>query len=228
VLIDISASTTTNGMTARMNRAGRGERLPGLWLVDNQGIPSDDPCVMLGDPPGAILPLGGVEQGYKGFALGLLVEALTSGLTGYGRADGEKRWGASVFMQLLDNHRLRRARTLRARNGLVRAGMPHGTGEARRSASALAGRAGLGLAQAAVGCRHRASPGNHAGAERVCASMDRAPAGPVGVGFVARLQTFFGFAGPSALSSALLFVAAVLTYTWRRKRRLDKAVAKRR
>lgn len=39
---------------------------------------------------------------------------------------------------------------------------------------------------------------------------------------------FFGFAGPSALSTALLFVAAVLTYTWRRKRRLNKAVAKRR
>jgi LDH2 family malate/lactate/ureidoglycolate dehydrogenase len=102
LLIDISASTTTNGMTARMNRANRGERLPGLWLVDNQGNASDDPRVMLDDPPGAILPLGGVEQGYKGFALGLLVEALSSGLAGHGRADDEKRWGASVFMQLLD------------------------------------------------------------------------------------------------------------------------------
>ncbi len=102
VLMDISASTTTNGMTARMNRANRGERLPGQWLVDNQGRATDDPLVMLADPPGAILPLGGIEQGYKGFALGLLVEALTSGLGGYGRADGEKRWGASVFMQLLD------------------------------------------------------------------------------------------------------------------------------
>jgi hypothetical protein len=39
---------------------------------------------------------------------------------------------------------------------------------------------------------------------------------------------FFGFAGPSALSSALLFVAAVLTYTWRRKRRVNKAPARRR
>jgi len=40
--------------------------------------------------------------------------------------------------------------------------------------------------------------------------------------------SFFGFAGPSALSSALLFVAAVLTYTWRRKRRLKKVVSRRR
>ena len=102
MLIDISASTTTNGMTARMNRAGNGERLPGPWLVDNRGEASDDPRVMLTDPPGAILPLGGMDLGYKGFALGLLVEALTSGLVGHGRADGETRWGASVFLQVLD------------------------------------------------------------------------------------------------------------------------------
>ena len=102
VLIDISASTTTNGMTARMNRAGIGQRLSGPWLVDNQGNASDDPRVLLADPPGAILPLGGMDLGYKGFALGLLVEALTSGLGGHGRADGETQWGASVFMQVLD------------------------------------------------------------------------------------------------------------------------------
>jgi len=40
--------------------------------------------------------------------------------------------------------------------------------------------------------------------------------------------SLFGFAGPSAISSTLLFVAAVLTYTWRRKRRLNKALAQRR
>jgi hypothetical protein len=39
---------------------------------------------------------------------------------------------------------------------------------------------------------------------------------------------FFGFAGPSVMSSALLFVAAVLTYNWRRKRRSNKATARHR
>jgi L-lactate dehydrogenase len=102
VLIDISASTTTNGMTARMNREGRGERLPGPWLVDNLGEASDDPRVMQADPPGAILPLGGMDLGHKGFALGLLVEALTGGLAGQSRADAEKRRGASVFLQVLE------------------------------------------------------------------------------------------------------------------------------
>jgi LDH2 family malate/lactate/ureidoglycolate dehydrogenase len=102
VLIDISASTTTNGMVNRLNRQNKGERLPGPWLVDNQGNASDNPAVFLTDPPGTILPLGGMELGYKGFAFGIMVEALTSALGGHGRADGETHWGASIFMQLID------------------------------------------------------------------------------------------------------------------------------
>jgi LDH2 family malate/lactate/ureidoglycolate dehydrogenase len=100
VWIDISASTTTNGMVARLNRLGG--KLPGPWLADEQGRPTDDPSVMAAGRSGAILPLGGAELGYKGFALGLLVEALTSGLGGFGRADGETHWGAAVFMLVMD------------------------------------------------------------------------------------------------------------------------------
>ena len=100
--MDISASTTTNGLVGRLNRAGNGERLPGPWLVDNRGNATDDPAAFVADPPGAILPLGGMDLGHKGFALALLVEALTSALAGHGRADGESRWGASVFIQLID------------------------------------------------------------------------------------------------------------------------------
>lgn len=102
VLIDISMSTTTNGMVHRLNRQKSGQHLPGPWLVDNQGNATGDPSVFLTDPPGAILPLGGMDLGHKGFALGLAIEAMTSALGGYGRADGETRWGASVFMQLID------------------------------------------------------------------------------------------------------------------------------
>jgi len=100
VLIDISTSTTTNGLTQRLYDAGR--RLPHEWLIDNQGRSSNDPAVLFAEPPGAILPLGGMESGHKGFALGLLVEALTAGLGGFGRKDEPGRWGASVFMQIID------------------------------------------------------------------------------------------------------------------------------
>jgi LDH2 family malate/lactate/ureidoglycolate dehydrogenase len=54
------------------------------------------------EPPATILPLGGMDSGYKGFALGLLVEALTSGLAGHGRVDNPDTWGASVFLQVID------------------------------------------------------------------------------------------------------------------------------
>jgi L-lactate dehydrogenase len=103
VLIDVSMSTTTNAMTRRTFDAG--QRLPGAWLVDADGRPTDDPAVLFGEGKGAVLPLGGADLGHKGFALALLVEALTSGLAGHGRADEPKQWGASVFLQLMDPER---------------------------------------------------------------------------------------------------------------------------
>ena len=119
VLMDISMSTTTNAMTKRQHEAG--ERLPGPWLVDADGRASDDPAVLFADPPGAVLPLGGLDLGHKGFALALLVEALTSGLAGHGRADEPKNWGASVFLMLIDPDALRRRAT---RSSARRRGWP--------------------------------------------------------------------------------------------------------
>ncbi len=100
ILIDISASITTNGMTARLKQEGK--RFPGQWVMDAEGNPSDDPSAVLADPPGAILPIGGIEYGHKGYGLALMIEALTQGLSGYGRADGETDWGASFFVQVFD------------------------------------------------------------------------------------------------------------------------------
>lgn len=100
VLIDISASTTTMGLSERA--LGAGEPLPGAWLVDNQGRASDQPGALKTEPPGAILPLGGLDRGHKGFGLALMIEALTAGLGGYGRADGPTSWGAAVFLQIID------------------------------------------------------------------------------------------------------------------------------
>jgi L-lactate dehydrogenase len=100
ILIDISCSITTNSMTNRVR--GSGGRLPGNWMLDGAGNPTDDPAVFGQTPPGTLLPLGGLDAGHKGFGLGLMVEALTGGLGGYGRADGPKDWGASVFVQVLD------------------------------------------------------------------------------------------------------------------------------
>jgi len=100
VLLDISASLTTNGLTARLHKAG--QRLPHPWLQDAQGNATDDPAVLFDKPAGTLLPLGGQDAGHKGFALALLVEALTAGLAGFGRADPAEGWGATVFVLALD------------------------------------------------------------------------------------------------------------------------------
>ncbi|MSU24159.1 MAG: Ldh family oxidoreductase [Opitutus sp.] len=98
VILDISASITTNGMVNRLRAEGK--KFPAPWLVDGHGQPSGDPAVVFADPPGAILPMGGLDHGHKGYALGLLVEALTGGLTGHGRADPAEGWSATVCLQV--------------------------------------------------------------------------------------------------------------------------------
>jgi L-lactate dehydrogenase len=98
ILLDTSASITTNNMGARLVREGR--RFPGLWALDAAGNPTDDPTVLTAG--GSILPAGGIDHGHKGYAWALLAEALTQGLPGFGRADSPKGWGACVFIQVID------------------------------------------------------------------------------------------------------------------------------
>jgi LDH2 family malate/lactate/ureidoglycolate dehydrogenase len=100
ILIDMSASITTNGMTARLRSEGR--RFPGQWAMDAAGVASDDPNVLFAEPPGTLLPTGGKDHGHKGYNLALTIEALSQGLSGHGRADPLTDWGASVYIQIMD------------------------------------------------------------------------------------------------------------------------------
>ncbi len=100
VTVDVSTSITTNGLTGRLAREGG--RLPGPWLIDEDGTPTDDPSVLAPPRKGTILPLGGVDAGHKGYGLALMVEALTAGLAGHGRSDPGARLGATLFVQVID------------------------------------------------------------------------------------------------------------------------------
>jgi L-lactate dehydrogenase len=100
VLVDVSTSITTNGLTGRLRKEGK--RLPHPWLIDENGVASDDPAVLQAPHKGTILPLGGLDAGHKGYGLSLLVEALTAGLSGRGRADPPLPLDGSVFLQILD------------------------------------------------------------------------------------------------------------------------------
>ncbi|HXX85619.1 MAG TPA: Ldh family oxidoreductase [Casimicrobiaceae bacterium] len=100
ILIDVSTSITSMGYAKQEMLAGN--QLPGSWLIDHEGKATRDPGVLFNDPKGALLPLGGLDAGHKGFALGLLVEAMTAGLAGHGRADPPPGWGGTVFVHVID------------------------------------------------------------------------------------------------------------------------------
>ncbi|MFP8968436.1 Ldh family oxidoreductase [Pokkaliibacter sp. CJK22405] len=99
ILIDISMSEITNGQVNKSHSMG--ERLPQPSLLDDQGNASDDPSLFFSSGA-SILPLGGLGFGHKGFALGIMVEALTSALGGFGRKDSPEGWGASVCVMVID------------------------------------------------------------------------------------------------------------------------------
>jgi LDH2 family malate/lactate/ureidoglycolate dehydrogenase len=151
VLVDVSTSITTNGMTNRLRKEGK--RLPHQWLIDENGEPSDDPAVLAAPHKGTILPLGGLDAGHKGYGLSLLVEALTAGLSGRGRADPPLPLDGSIFLQILDPAAFSGAEAFHRqmdwvvnacvdnppRNGFDRVRLPGQNGLARRQRQLLEG-----------------------------------------------------------------------------------------
>lgn len=103
ILIDQCTSVGSNALFD--DYATRGDRLPGQWLLDADGRPTDDPAVLTTDPAGTIQPLGQTEFGYKGFGFGLMSEALALALPGYGRRSRPDRYGQGVFLQVIDPER---------------------------------------------------------------------------------------------------------------------------
>ncbi|GER23297.1 lactate dehydrogenase [Zafaria cholistanensis] len=103
ILIDQSTSVGSNALFE--SYAARGERLPGPWVLDADGEPTDDASVLNGTPAGTIQPLGQTDFGYKGFGFGLMCEALALALPGYGRRSQPNRFGQGVFLQVIDPKR---------------------------------------------------------------------------------------------------------------------------
>jgi LDH2 family malate/lactate/ureidoglycolate dehydrogenase len=100
ILIDMSASITTNGYTSRLRREGK--RYPGLWAQTAEGVANNDPETLFAEPSGTLLPTGGKDHGHKGYGLALMIEALTQGLAGFGRSSRPTGWGASNYVQVMD------------------------------------------------------------------------------------------------------------------------------
>lgn len=77
---DFSTSTQPEGRIRRMRDDGLA--VPAEVLCDADGQPSTDPNDLYADPPGFLLPLGGLAHGHKGSALGILVEVMATLLAG--------------------------------------------------------------------------------------------------------------------------------------------------
>jgi uncharacterized oxidoreductase len=79
LVLDFSTSAVAEGKVRVAFQ--KGEPVPEGWILNTAGQPTTNPADLYTDPPGSILPFGGA-QAYKGFGLGLMMDALAGGLSG--------------------------------------------------------------------------------------------------------------------------------------------------
>src|SRR5450631_2561842 len=77
VVLDMATTVAAYGKVK--TKALRGETMPVGWMIDRQGKPLTDPNRA---DEGMLLPLGGMEAGYKGYGLALIIGLLAGTLGG--------------------------------------------------------------------------------------------------------------------------------------------------
>jgi LDH2 family malate/lactate/ureidoglycolate dehydrogenase len=77
IVLDMATTVAAYGKVKA--RAQRGESMPEGWMIDRAGRPLTDPKRA---DEGALLPLGGLEAGYKGYGLALVIGILAGTLNG--------------------------------------------------------------------------------------------------------------------------------------------------
>jgi L-2-hydroxycarboxylate dehydrogenase (NAD+) len=77
VVLDMATTVAAYGKVK--TKALRGETMPEGWMIDRQGKPLTDPKRA---DEGMLLPLGGIEAGYKGYGLAMIIGLLAGTLGG--------------------------------------------------------------------------------------------------------------------------------------------------
>ena len=77
IVLDMATTVAAYGKVK--TKALRGETMPEGWMIDRQGKPLTDPKRA---DEGMLLPLGGVEAGYKGYGLAMIIGLLAGTLGG--------------------------------------------------------------------------------------------------------------------------------------------------
>ena len=97
VLLDFATSMAAEGKL-RVYRA-RGDSLPSAWVLNKEGVPSTDPNDYYSG--GALLPMGGLDGGHKGYSLSVMVSLFGAILAGGWPPDdgGGAGWdGSSIIV----------------------------------------------------------------------------------------------------------------------------------
>jgi LDH2 family malate/lactate/ureidoglycolate dehydrogenase len=97
ITVDMTTSVVAGGKILVLN--ARGQHVPEGWLVDEQGKPASDPQVWL-DGEAAVLPLGGLLFGHKGYGLAMMVDAIAGGLSWAGCSAEEPTRGGSGYIAM--------------------------------------------------------------------------------------------------------------------------------
>ena len=95
IISDFSTSQTPEGKIRLYKN--RSQALPEGWILDAAGQPSTSPSDFYGPPQGGILPFGG-RLGYRGYALGLLVEIMGTTLAGYDSTEDRPGNGVTFIL----------------------------------------------------------------------------------------------------------------------------------
>lgn len=100
LLLDMSTSVVASGKVRVQQH--REEDAPEGWIVDSAGTPTTNVDDFYSDPPGALLPFGGIAA-QKGFGLSLVVDILSGALSGAGcTREAETRPGNGIFVTVIN------------------------------------------------------------------------------------------------------------------------------
>ena len=103
IVVDLTTSVVAEGKV-RLARAA-GKKIPAGWIVDREGQSSTDPNDLYNG--GALLPLGGLDAGHKGYALSLMVDLMAGAISGGGASGADRKINCNNFTVIaIDTTRL--------------------------------------------------------------------------------------------------------------------------
>jgi LDH2 family malate/lactate/ureidoglycolate dehydrogenase len=109
VVSDFATSTTAEGVVRSWHN--RGLAAPPGTLRDSAGSPTTDPACLYTDPHGTIEPVGGPIYGYKGTAIGILIDVLSM-VSLNGPAADEQGGGVTILAIRVDGRFMEGSRWL--------------------------------------------------------------------------------------------------------------------